>query len=133
MTMISDSGCRVVSYGVVMFWLLGCQSQPILLGRGDSDAGSESSTSAAASTTESPDECSHGYMDCVEATPSAICQDVLILCRVALPDGGPPCEEVYSSCLDIGFPAADCEHAAQTCDETRVELGPGVDSTLRAE
>jgi hypothetical protein len=84
-------------------------------------------------TSSLSDSCLEAQASCLEKTPGTMCQDVLILCRIGLPDGGPSCDNVYSECVDMGYSVEDCEHAAATCEGEALLLGPDVDSTLSAD
>lgn len=169
--------CRhVLTCGI--FWLVsvGCNPRDVLLGRGDSDAGtldssrpdrtsstdgletssapstsagtsrrssapsasssagSDSTTAgsgAAAGLSSAADVCDEAYTTCMTEGLGMVCQTLLIDCRISLPDGGPPCDEVFSRCVDFGYPEPECERAATVCEEGgEHSLGPQVDSTL---
>lgn len=89
-------------------------------------------TSSTSEGNTSGDVCDDIYSKCADETPGVMCLDVLIFCRIVLPDGGPPCDEVYAQCVQMGYSEPDCEHAADTCEDGggRI-LGPDVDSTLQ--
>jgi hypothetical protein len=80
------------------------------------------------------DFCDDAFAACEERTPGEMCQDVLIYCRITVPDGGPVCEDVYSDCLALGYPEQDCRHATTTCEGgDGFVLAPEADSTLHVD
>lgn len=147
--------CWTATLAFAAATLIGCESQRVLLGRGDDSSTSSPGTTSeelTASTTGvatlddsrvstipssevssgfSGDFCDAAFGECQDASAGLRCSDVLILCRFALPDGGPPCDALFTKCTEAGYPAPDCQHASDTCEqEGRVMLGPEVDSTL---
>lgn len=161
---------QFAAYAFVLLELLGCDPRPIVLGRGDVDAGTENGTnrraeseheSSAASVTSSgeltsshddglhgsgssapisssvddgastSDVCRDAYTRCMEEASGTMCQTLLINCRVALPDGGPACSDVYPQCIALGYSVEDCQRAAETCEEGgEFVIVPPASSTL---
>src|SRR5690606_9711244 len=101
------------------------------------DAGSESIDERSGSLREagtepSGDMCEQAYATCKESkAPESVCMTVLIDCRTSLPDGGPPCQDVFTRCVELGYPEQDCDEAATVCAEGGdYQLLPLVDSAL---
>lgn len=100
------------------------------------DGSSLSGTSAAVGSSgddgsSNSDVCRDAYDRCMEEASGTMCQTLLINCRVALRDGGPPCSDVYPQCIALGYSVEDCERAAQVCEAGgEFEIDPPANSTL---
>lgn len=98
-------------------------------------SGERSGAQREAGTEPTGDMCEQAYATCRESNvPDSVCMTVLIDCRTALPDGGPPCQEVFTRCVDMGYPEQDCDRAATVCAEGGdYQLLPFVDASLWAD